>query len=111
LAVAVLQGTLVILPLLPYGLAEHIYGSDALLYKPQRWLPTAAAAPIHDETQFAAPAGPEVEGSSTDSAVGTFKQSEGGGSVPSAERVGGDKGVSAAVPADPLTFMTGQRDW
>lgn len=120
LAIAVMQGTLVILPLLPYGLAEHIYGSDALLFKPQRWMPTAAAAPVEASAQFAAPAGPETEDSSTGSAVGTCKASAaasvgpsaaGAGDVLSGGAVGGSKVASTAAPPDPLTFMTGQRDW
>ena len=41
----ILQGTLVMLPTLPNGLAQHNYGADALTFRPQRWLETAPAGP------------------------------------------------------------------
>ena len=121
------QGTLILMPLLPYGLAEHIYGSDALRFKPQRWLPTAAAAPLHDAAQVAAPAGPAADSSSTAATPATpatpsdesaalggsasTTLASASGSAPSAGVIGGSKGASTAAPPDPLTFMTGQRDW
>jgi hypothetical protein len=35
------QGTIVMLPTLPLGLAQHNYGADAFIFKPQRWLDAA----------------------------------------------------------------------
>lgn len=49
-----LQGTVVMLPTLPLGLAQHNYGPDALSFRPQRWM-AAAAAPA----AAAASAGPD----------------------------------------------------
>lgn len=119
--VPALQGTLVVVPLLPYGLAEHIYGPDALLFKPQRWLPTSAAAPMQGAARSAAPAGPQADSSSAaaPSVASSVAATEGpstlaaapGGSAPSAQAVGGSKAAPTAAPPDPLTFMTGQRDW
>jgi hypothetical protein len=39
------QGTLVMMPAFPHGLAQHNYGADSLVFKPQRWMDTAPAGP------------------------------------------------------------------
>jgi hypothetical protein len=78
----VLQGTLVMIPLLPYGLAHHIYGPDALEFKPQRWMTPADSSTA---AASSAPAGAEAAGKAA--------------------------GSASALPPEPLTFLTGQRDW
>jgi hypothetical protein len=39
------QETVVLLPTLPHGLAQHNFGADTLAFKPQRWMDTAPAGP------------------------------------------------------------------
>lgn len=112
-----MQGTLIVIPLLPYGLAEHIYGSDVLLFKPQRWLPTAAAAPVHSAARSASPAGPAADGSTAttpatlSAALGGSASATAAGIASAAVVNGASRGAATAAPPDPLTFMTGQRDW
>lgn len=76
-----LQGTLVMLQLLPYSLSTHNYGPDALDFKPQRWV---------DNTMLASGTSDDV-GASTGAAAAA--------------------GVGAGGPPDPITFLTGPRDW
>jgi hypothetical protein len=68
------------MPLLPYGLSQRIYGADVLEYKPQRWMAATAAAAADSKAA--------------------------GGYVLTSPAAGG-----GALPPDPLTFLTGQRDW
>lgn len=75
------KGAIVMMPLLPFGLSQRIYGADVLEYKPERWMTATAAG---DGKAAAAAAG---------------------GSVLTSPAAGG-----GAVPPDPLTFLTGQRD-
>ena len=72
---------------LPYGLAQHTYGSDAPLFKPQRWMtPTGyKTAP--------APAPAPAGAAAADAAVVA------------------EKTAGAAAPPDPNSFMSGTRDW
>jgi hypothetical protein len=72
------------MPQLPYGLAQHIYGADALQFKPQRWMTPA-------DCSTAAAAATTVAGDGADAATGPSSKS--------------------GMPPEPLTFMTGQRDW
>ena len=77
------QGTLVSVPLLPFGLTGHNYGPDALEFKPQRWL-------------------------SGDAATAALLSNNGSAASPALAAEG--LGAGAAAPPDPLTFFTGMRD-
>lgn len=118
LCCAVLQGTIVMLPTLPYGLSQHNYGPDALAFKPQRWMAAAGrTADVHaaddataggadSDTSSSTPVAPEpagpgaaelvpVRGHGVDAAVAAVKS-----------------GVSgAAQPPEHIAFLTGTRDW
>lgn len=84
LALFMLQGAIVMMPLLPFGLSERNYGADVLQFKPQRWLAAADSKTAAAGAAAAAPAG--------DAAAGA-------------------KAGPTLLPPDPLTFHTGQRDW
>jgi hypothetical protein len=71
------QGTIVMMPLLPYALSARNYGTDALEFKPQRWM---TAAGLSDSGITAGATSPNSQ-------------------------------AAAEGQPDPLTFMTGQRDW
>jgi len=77
------QGTHVMITLLPYGHSKRLYGPDALEFKPQRWMTTAADAP-------ASPTTPSVSPTATAPPATT---------------------AASSAPPDPLTFLTGPRDW
>lgn len=85
LATVLLQGAIVMMPLLPFGLCERNYGADVLQFKPQRWL---AAADNKTAAAAVAPAGSAAARAAA------------------AARAG-----ATLLPPDPLTFHTGQRDW
>jgi hypothetical protein len=91
-----MQGTLVMMPLLPLSLATANYGKDAMLFKPQRWMTgnsTSSAAADAAATGLA------------DDAAGERDQQHHGAAAAAAAA----KGSNITAP-DPHTFMTGPRD-
>lgn len=76
-----------VLPL-PYGLAQHNYGLDALQFMPQRWITPA------DSKTAAASTAAVASDSAHDAPAATVRTA-----------------AAAAAPPDPFTFLTGARDW
>jgi hypothetical protein len=83
------------MPLLALSLSTANYGPDAMLFKPQRWMPSSS------NTTTAAPAGDEKEEDRDQ------QQSRN----PAAAGVAGKGGSSSSsmMAPDPHTFMTGGR--
>lgn len=101
LCLAGLQGTVVMLCALPIALAKHIYGPDAGEFRPSRWL-SSSSTDVADRS--ASPAGSDDTNPQRDTAAGAAAAAGAGGHKAAAGS------VSAALP-DPLTFMSGPRDW
>ncbi|WIA20759.1 hypothetical protein OEZ85_005126 [Tetradesmus obliquus] len=93
------KGTLVMMPLLAVSLSTANYGSDAMLFKPQRWLAGSK------------PAGTAAEGAADDDdgAADRDQQPRSAAGVGSKGGSSSSSSSSSTVP-DPQTFMTGPRD-
>jgi hypothetical protein len=94
------QGTVVMLCALPIALAKHIYGPDAGEFRPSRWLSNS----ITDT------AGRSVSLAGSDDTNAQHGTSAGAAAAGAAGHKAAAGSVSAALP-DPLTFMSGPRDW
>lgn len=92
-----LQGTVVMMCALPLALAKHTFGPDAAEFRPQRWL---------DNTPSSNPAAPAQDDTQDDTAAQRDTTAP-------APRKAEAKAAAAGGPGlpDPLTFMTGPRDW
>lgn len=117
---------------LPLALAQHVYGPDALIFKPQRWM-TSTTDTAADATADPATAGTEPHAPNTPSLLATgvtHNHADGlivrpapapagpGASVQEAAVSGAPAGAhhvgsrtAPASPPDPISFLTGPRDW
>lgn len=101
------------IPLLPYSLAQHTYGSDALDFKPERWLATASAETPAAAATAAGGAsdGDDDNDDSTISATTTAPAPAAPDQAVGSAARGKGAAAGPATPPDPLTFLTGPRDW
>lgn len=102
------KGTLVLIPTMPYGLAQHNYGSDASEFKPQRWLTGAAATKSHtgalENPAAPPPAGPQSDPGPAPAAA------EHGTVVVTAGSAGSTQPAAGMSLPEPITFLVGTRD-
>lgn len=84
------QGAYVLMHVLPYGLATHNYGPDAMAFKPQRWMSSSSSSTGNLATACSTTA-------STPTPSGD-------------EALQGATGKAGCLP-ELTTFLTGPRDW
>lgn len=94
---------------LPIALASHTFGADAGEFRPSRWLSTSTTADgsAGREAAAASPTGSDDTTMQRDTAAAAAAGSGAGPKV-AAAAAGSVQGI--ALP-DPLTFMSGPRDW
>jgi hypothetical protein len=83
-------------------MAQHIYGAEALQFRPQRWLSTAAGTAAPSSTAIAG------LGVYDDGAHGAKEAGSDAGTMASRQQPA--SGVATAPP-EPIPFLTGPRDW
>lgn len=93
-----MQGTLLMLHLQPYGMSKHNYGPDVLDFKPTRWMSESLNTTLGLAESVAPTQGPDVFDTVAASSAAAASSADTGGGV---------KGL----PPDPITFLTGPRDW
>ena len=108
------------LPTLPYGLSQLNYGSDALVFKPQRWMAAGRAAGVHAADDATAGG---ADSDSNSSSTPVAPEPAGPGAAELAPERGMDAAAVAGVtvgvsgasqltpPPEHIAFMTGTRDW
>lgn len=110
------------LPTLPYSLAQHNYGSDALAFKPQRWMAAgqtadvcatddATAAGADSDSSSSTPLAPEPAGPRAAELVPVQGHGVDAAAV-AAVKSGAAAGASQLTPPpEHIAFLTGTRDW